>query len=142
MDEFADRSRRAVESLLENESLTSSLDDAAAQVLLKWGTDCAKLIVSSTAGLDAASAEDAMYPRMRALRRLMRRVNKWAAQRGGLDQSGDAASLEQVIEQSAIIYRPGFVAPEQDQHRSFLMRLAFSSEPAQMIADLRALIEN
>ena len=82
MDEFADRSRRAVESLLENESLTSSLDDAAAQVLLKWGTDCAKLIVSSTAGLDAASAEDAMYPRMRALRRLMRRVNKWAARRG------------------------------------------------------------
>jgi hypothetical protein len=79
---------------------------------------------------------------MRALRRMMRRVNKWAGQQDGTDRSGDAASLEQIIEQSAIVYGMAFAAPEQDQHRSFLMRLAFSPEPAQMISDLRALIEN
>jgi hypothetical protein len=142
MDELGERTQRAVESLLENESLTSGLDDVAAQVLLNWGIDCVKTIVASTAELDAASLEDATYPRMRALRRLMRRVNKWAGQRDGLDQSGDAASLKEVIEQAAIVYGPGYAAPEQGQDRSFLMRLAFSSVPAQMIADLRALIEN
>jgi len=142
MDELETRTRRAIESLLENESLTSGLDDAAAQVLLDWGMDCVKAIVASTAELDAASLEDATYSRMRALRRLMRRVNKWAGQRDGLDQSGDAAFLKEVIEQAAIVYGPEYAAPEQGQDRSFLMRLAFSSQPEQMIADLRALVEN
>jgi hypothetical protein len=142
MDELEDRTRRAVESLMENESLTSSLDDAAAEVLLAWGTDCAKLIVSDTAGLDDPEAEEVMYPRMRALRRLMRRVNKWAARQHGLDKAGDAFSLEQVIEQAVIIYGPGFVAPEPNLRSSFLMQLAFSPPPMQMIADLRTLIED
>lgn len=142
MDELADRIRRAIESLMENESLTSSLDDAAAEGLLAWGMDCAQRIVSSTAGLDDPEAEEVMYPRMRALRRLMRQVNKWAARQHGLDKAGEAFSLEQVIEQAAIIYGPDFVAPELNLRRSFLMRLAFSPQPMQMIADLRTLIEN
>ena len=142
MDVLADRTRRAVESLMENESLTSSLDDAAAEVLLEWGMTCARRIVSGTAGLDDTEAEDVMYPRMRALRRLMRRVNKWAVRQHDLDKTRDASSLEQVIEQAAIVYGPGFVAPEPNQRRSFLTRLAFSPQPMQMIADLRTLVES
>jgi hypothetical protein len=142
MDQLEQRTRRAVEGLLENESLTASLDDEAAQVLLNWGTDCVKSIVSSTADLDPASVEDTMYPRMRALSRLMRRVSKWSGQRDGLDQSADAASLQKIVAQAAIVYGEAFAPPRQDRHRSFLIRLAFASEPAQMIADLRALIEN
>jgi hypothetical protein len=72
----------------------------------------------------------------------MRRVNKWVGQRDGMDPSADAASLKQIIDQAAIVYGPAFAAPAPDIHRSFLTRLAFSSQPAQMIADLRDLIEN
>ena len=65
-DHLESRTRRAVESLLENESLTADLDDAAAKELLDWGIAHAKEIISDTADMDDEGAEEAMYPRMSA----------------------------------------------------------------------------
>jgi len=41
------RASRAAESILEDESLTSDLDDVAAKVLLDWGLACAKAIAAA-----------------------------------------------------------------------------------------------
>ena len=93
----------AVENILENESLTTDLDDAAAEALLDWGVACAKMIAQSTVGLNKIEAEDVMLPRLRATRRLMRLMNRWGSKRLQMDVESNAALLTKVIEQAVII---------------------------------------
>ena len=142
MDEFAQRLKRAADNILENERLTSELDDAAAQVLLDWGVACAEEIARSTAGLKGSKVEEAMSPRLRATRRLMRRVSKWVANRRTMDGERSGELLSQISEQAEIIYGEGFAAPDTDQ-RDILLRLPFvyADEPQQMIADLRQTLD-
>ena len=96
MDEIARRVKRAAASILENERLTAELEDAAAQVLLDWGVACAETIIHSTAALDSGVVEDIMSQRLRATRRLMRRVSKWVANRRTMDAEHSAALLTQI----------------------------------------------
>jgi hypothetical protein len=141
-DELAERAKRAAESILENESLTADLDDQAAKVLLDWGTTCARTIATSTSGLSAAQAQEAMDLRLRAVRQFMRSINGWAAEQQGMDAEGHAARLVKVLEQAAIAYGTGFVHPAQEQRDTFLaQQVEQASTPQQWIAELRALIE-
>lgn len=65
------RTRMAVESLLDNEALREGLDDAASKALLNWASSQAKLLVAATSDLDDEQAEAALYPHMKALRKMM-----------------------------------------------------------------------
>jgi hypothetical protein len=73
---YSGRKRRAIEQLLEDESLTADLGDEAAKLLLDW----------VTAQLDAARqpaeepSQTDLGARISRLRRLMRRVNTRAGQ--------------------------------------------------------------
>lgn len=140
-NEVPRRVKRAAESILENEALTADLDDVAAKVLLDWGGACAKMIAQSTAGLNNIEAEDAMSPRLRATRRLMRLVNRWVSKRQQRDTEGSATALTKIIEQAAIIYGEDFTPPSDDRRDAFL-RQSLTAPPPQIIRDLRALIEN
>jgi hypothetical protein len=140
---LAQRERRAVESILENERLTADLDDACAELLLDWGIDCARRIARSTAGLADEEAEEVMMPRMRATRRLMRRVNRWVARRRETDAQQATASLDQIVEQAAIIYGEGYVPPGQTWRQGFLrMQFEYADDPQGLIAAIRQLIEH
>ena len=77
MDILSNRIQRAVESVLENESLVSGLDDVAASALQDWGIQNVKRIAEETGDLDDERAEEAMYPKMKASRSLMRAVRVW-----------------------------------------------------------------
>ena len=137
------RERRAVESILENERLTADLDDASAKLLLDWGIACARRVSRSTAGLDDEEAEQALHPRMRATRRLMRQVNRWIAGRRELDAQHGAAALDQLIEQAAIIYGQDYTSPSQDRRQAFLrMHFEYVDDPQRLIAALRRIVEN
>ena len=136
------RASRAAESILENESLTSDLDDVAAKVLLDWGLACAKAIAQSTAGLDDAQAGEVMSSRLRATRRLMRSVNKWIANREEMDAVAKTKRLSRVIEQASIIYGPEFSVPAGERCDAFLRHIERVDDPARMIADLREFVEN
>ncbi|PWH17160.1 MAG: hypothetical protein DDG60_02655 [Anaerolineae bacterium] len=67
------RIRMAAESILDNEALRSGLnDEEAARVLLNWGVSWAKTLAGQTADIeDDEQADEAAYPRLRALRGLM-----------------------------------------------------------------------
>ena len=81
-----------------------------------------------------------MSPRLRAMRRLMRRVNRWDANRPEMDAGGNAVSLTRIIEQAAIIYGKDFTPPNDDQRDAFVRQhLAGPSLP--MIVNLRKLVE-
>ena len=71
------RIQRAVESVLENEALTSGLDEDAASALQDWGIKNVKKIAEETGDLDDERAEEAMYPKMKASRSLMRAIRVW-----------------------------------------------------------------
>lgn len=136
-DELARRERRAAESILENESLTADLDDKVATVLLDWGLACATEIARSTASLDPAQATIATSERLRATRRLMRRVN-----RQSMDMSGSAVLLAQIIEQAAVIYGEGFTPPDRGQQQTFLSLLGeLADDPEGFISALRTFVE-
>ena len=141
-DILEERAKHAAETILENESLTDGLDDAAAQVLLDWGLACAKLIAQSTAGLDEAAAEEVMSNRLRAVRRLMRPMDEWI-NRQTLDPDQSAALLSKIIEQAKVVYGEGYTPPTESQQQSFLAQYqASEANPQQTITDLRQFLEN
>jgi hypothetical protein len=139
---LAQRASRVVESILENEQLTAGLDDATARPLIAWGSACAKMIAHSSAGLDDAQAQQAMSPRLRATRRLMRLVSRWFADRQEMDAAHSAAQLAMVIEQAAIIYDKAFVPPDKARRDAFLRQSLNLDDPPQSIKNLRALFES
>jgi hypothetical protein len=143
MKELQQRVNRAAEGILENERLTADLDDASAKVLIDWGVACAERIARSTAGLNDKEAEDAMYPRLRATRRLMRRVNSWVANRHTMDAATSAASLDEIIAQAEIIYGDDFVPPSRARRDAFLrLHFEYAKDPQQLITQLRDLFED
>ncbi len=142
MDLLQRRTQRVAQSLLENESLTADLDDAQAQVLLDWALERAETIVQRTAGLGEAEAEEELGPRLRALRRLLRRVNQWLSGGDDMDQRTSAETLAQIVGQAQVVSGPDYAPPPADQLRS-LSRLRFelADDPSQMLARLLALIQ-
>ncbi len=77
MNMLEKRIRNAVESVLDNESLVGGLDEISASALQDWGLKNVKKIAEETADLDDQSAEEAMYPKMKASRSLMRAIRVW-----------------------------------------------------------------
>jgi hypothetical protein len=120
IDELEQRAQSAVDNILENEQLTAGLDDAAAQSLLEWGIACAEMIARSTADLTDAEAENTIYPRLRATRKMMRRVNRWSVNQPMLDSKASAERLAEILEQAAIVYGDEYVPASQDQQVDFL----------------------
>ena len=130
------RLQRAAESILENEALTAELDDEAAQVLLDWGVAVAQRITSETIELDEVTAEEATYQPMRALRKMLRQINQWAA-------NPEIFGLEKIIEQAVIAYGAGYAAPGSDLQAQFSDQIRTAAQnPAENIRQLRTLIEN
>ncbi len=138
------RIERVAESILDNERLTADLDDSAAKELLDWGLSVAREIVQGTADVDDdEQAEQAMYPRLRATRRLMRAVNAWIAnQREGDAENRDKA-FDSILEQASVIYGRSFDALDDEQRAALASRHSeFADDPPHMIAHLRELFEH
>jgi len=135
------RIRRVSESFLDNERLTTDLDDSAAKELLDWGLHLGSRIAKGTAEVDDdEQADEAMYPRLRAARRLMRGVNRWVAQARERDEEGSSEALNRIIEQAQVIYGSAFKPPSAEQRARFLRsQTEFLDNPPQLIANLRQL---
>jgi hypothetical protein len=131
-----ERIQRATESILENEALTTDLDDHAAEVLLDWGVALAQQIAGETIEMDDLTAEEFMYQPMRALRRMLRTVNKWVL-------APDETELERIVELARIAYGPKYVAPNLDQRAEFAKPSdQWSGNPSEIIRQLQRFLEN
>lgn len=142
-EKIGKRISRVAESLLENERLTSDLDDSAAKELLDWGLSVGRRIVQGTADVDDdEEAEQVMYPRLRATRSLMRDVNRWIASQRQGDIEGRDQAFNNILEQASIIYgRPidALNAPQRDA--LIRTQTEYAGDPPKMIAHLRELFE-
>ena len=134
------RISRVAESILENERLTADMDDKAATALMNWGVACGKQIAQATEDMDDETAEEAMYPRLRALRRLMRIVSSWLSKTEAGDSARDAGRLEQVLELAATVYGTDYAPPDAQAIASYLSRYE-EYPPVLRVYELRKLIE-
>lgn len=146
MEELTERTQQVIESLTENEALTDNLDDAGARLLLDWGIAYGKWVVQSTAHLAKEAANGAMEPRLQAIRRLLRTVNQhFASSTSDTAQTDTVANqtlLRAVLEQAAMIWGPGFSAPDDQQLTAFSAQLANAAQtPATLIAALRNFVD-
>jgi hypothetical protein len=141
---MSERIRRVAESLLENERLTSDLDDSAAQELLDWGLSVGRQIVQGTANVDDdEQAEEAMYPRLRATRSMMRAVNRWIASQRKGDIDGREKAFNDILEQASVIYGRPLEAMNEKQRAALASTPSkYADDPPQMIAHLRELLEH
>jgi hypothetical protein len=139
MMDIETRQRMAAESILENESLREGLDDSGASALLNWGIDCAKRIAGDTIGLeDEDEAEEASYPRTRALRQMLDDVK--SLYKPELMPAEGRALLAEIVEFASVVYGPKAQLPKRIFWNSFVASLA--GELGEKINNLRALIEN
>ena len=128
------RLRRQLEGIYENEALTSEMDDDSAAEFLKWVADRVENIVQGTVEMDDEQAEEAIYPRMRALRKMSRYINQLV--QGG----GDSTQLtEKIISQAREVYGDSFLDVDLEKiHALFHLP---QGEPGVMIQTLRHLFE-
>jgi len=132
------RIRMAAESILENESIREGLDDDGASALLDWGIARAKSIAGQSADLeDDDEAEEANYPKKRALRRMLEAAKSLAAQ--DVDKKQETALMAELRESAAIVYGSEILVPEQIYWDT--ISVTKDIRPDQKITALRALIE-
>jgi hypothetical protein len=138
----------AAQSILENESLTADLDDAAANALLEWGVTNARMVARSVGVTtlfdesDSGGREIAMSERLRAVGRMMRAVNAYVRGLGGTDGEERESALQEVLEQAAVVYGRTFATLSAEQRAAFINAQAtMLHNPVQLINNLRRFIE-
>ena len=133
------RQRRAAESILENESIREGIDDSGASALLNWGVECAKRIAGDTADLgDEDEAEEASYPRMRALRQMLEDVKSLF--RPELLPSEGGTLLEEIVGFASAVYGPEAPLPQSINWNELTVSLA--SDTGEKVNNLRGFFEN
>lgn len=108
------RVQHAVESVLENEGLLGGLDEAAASALQDWGIQNVKRIAEDTANLDDEHAEEAMYPKMKASRSLMRAVRVWVEHEAQSSAEERAKLWAKIEEKAQALYDEELHLPAAD----------------------------
>ncbi len=135
MDEkTARRARLAIDSLLDNESLTSDLEDDPARMLVDMGADWMRRLAQSTAALDDQEAEQRLSGSFDAARQTLRSISEWAV------SSSSDSSLSQTILDQTLRLLPGVtISPQQRQ--MLLDQLNQAATPVEKIAALRNLLK-
>jgi hypothetical protein len=129
-----ERADRAVERLLENESLTADLEDAPARVLLELGADWARRIAGSTAAIrDEAAADQALAPALEGVRQALRLMADFAAA-----PSSDPAAANALLD-TLLAHLPLSITPEQRQ--KVLSQLTQAASAEQALLALKQLVE-
>lgn len=133
MDVLSNRIQKAVESVLENESLLDGLDEMAASALQDWGIQNVKRIAEETGNLDDEQAEESMYPKMKASRSLMRAIRVWIETERQASADERAQLWAKIEKQAQDLYDAELHLPDA---------ATFSSgDPAAFIKELLAWLE-
>jgi hypothetical protein len=134
------RIRMAAESILENEALRGGLNDEQASTsLLNWGIERAKHLAGETAGIeDEEQANEAIYPRMKALRKMLGAIKDLAgAESWGMDELQNGLQL--VFNHAQRVYGENWQVPEEISDETWL--ILQSGQSSERVDNLRNMIE-
>ena len=120
------RAAQAAESILINEALTDELNDEAATLLLNWGVAWAERIAHATARLDDEAAREEISPKLKAIRKLMRQVNRWGGNIDSLPEAKQSEIFAKIVAYTKLIFpkTPGL----QSSFHEKLPQLSFEDQ--------------
>ncbi len=127
----------AIQALLENEALTSDINDIAANVLLDWGVSNLRQVFLELLNLPEYEVEAASHPRQRANRKMMRQAASLAANRG----DDLASALTAIMAEAAVVYGAGYAPPTPEEQAAFIQNHADAAQEI-FLARLRDLARN
>ena len=112
MADINSRIQKYVSQLAGNEALLGMLDTDAATEMMEWATATVTALVKETEGLDDAAAEEALAPKLKAVRQAMRSGGNWAA--GQYADPESRASLQAKLAEyrSVISGEPANILPD------------------------------
>lgn len=134
MDILSKRIKRVVESVLDNEALASGLDESTAEILQHWGITNVTRIAAETEMLSDDHAEEAMYPHLKASRRLMRAIRVWLQHENNVALEERERLWQKIERRAKLIYGEDLILPSPSE---------FSEDtPAEFIKNLLNWLEN
>ena len=123
MSDLEKRRKRAVEYILENEALTSDLEDAAALKLNKWGMRLAVFVADETGNMKHDKGLEHIGERIRSLRRLMRNINRLSGRVNRLDEDAHRDRFQLIIKHAKELYGKRFPDLSDEEKEQILQRI-------------------
>ncbi len=134
------RLQSAYEEISGNESLLEMLDTDAATDMLTWGKSLAASIIKRTGDLDDATAEEALVPRLKAVRQVMRMVGNWAAGKYA-DPASRAPLRDKLLESFHVMFGENAKLPSVTEMDALLNEVDNrENDPQQLILKLKSLL--
>ena len=96
------RIQKYIGAMTGNEALLEMLDADAATEMMQWATATVTALVKKTEGMDDATAEQTLEPKLKAVRQAMRSGGNWAAGKYA-DPESRAALQAKLAEYRAMI---------------------------------------
>lgn len=138
MTDIKTRIENARKTVTGNESLLDMLEAEAATLLLNWGIELAGQIAQSTDGMDDASAELNLEPRLKSLRQFMRATGNWAAGKYS-DATTRAQLKEKLLEHWKTMHGKDAKLPSADSLDG-LLAISTGAAQGQAIVKLKELL--
>lgn len=127
----------ATQNLAEISRLTEDLDDNAAKALLDWG---AAIVQHTLTKLQThPEGEKLSQTRLKALRKLLRRVNNWIADRDAFAVADHENTLDKTINVFGEATGQTFPTPDSRARKVFLHQYR-EANPSEFIHALRAFL--
>jgi len=134
------RIERAKKEISGNESLFEMLEADSVSEIFNWGLSLAAAIAKQTEGLDDPTANEAMAPRLKALRQALRAVGNWAA--GKYTDPTTRLQLKgRLLEQFQLILGDSVLIDSVELNRVIDSVDVPGSSPHPLILTMKALIE-
>lgn len=134
------RIKRAKKEISGNESLFDMLEADSANEMFNWGLSLAASLARGTEGMDDSAAQEAMAPRLKALRQALRSVGNWAA--GKYSDPADRLQLKgRLLEQFQLILGGSVSISSVELNRVIDSVEAQGSSPHPLILAMKAFIE-
>ncbi len=138
MDNFPEREKMTIESLLENESLTAGLNEHVAKIVLDWGIEMTLAILRRTKDLEEQAAEETTYSQQKAVRRLMRDMSRLLVALPYLNTDDMMPLLNKLVGYGEKIFGPNYIPPTPEERVDLATKLtSLRDEPLQAAARLR-----
>lgn len=112
MADINSRMQKIVGEMTGNEALLEMLDTDAATEMMEWAIATVTALVKETEGMDDATAEQTLAPKLKAVRQAMRSGGNWAAGKYADPESRASLQAKLAEYRSVIFGEPAQILPD------------------------------
>ena len=143
MSDLEKRRKRAVEFILENEALTSDLDDAAAVKLNEWAIRLAASLADETSDMQHDSGLEHIGKRIQSLRRLTRNINRLSGRVNRLDEDAQRDRFHLIVKHARQLFGKRFPdLSDEDQERILQRSVERGDNQVDLVDSLTTFIDD